>query len=337
MLVMMAKIEFPAVERRAGFILRKISGVRITNSFRQLTGRTEITLPRNIKLDIPGVGIGRNSEPVRFDRFNIKEVFKPGDPVKISLGYGDELQEEFSGYVSQVSADIPIVIKCEDEMYQLKKKPAKYSSNSATLKELLTAILPGYELDVLENAELGSIRLTNTTVAGVLIKLSESPFGLYSYFVGKKLICGKYFAANTKVPVVKFHLERNVVGTNLSYRSGADLRVKIKAVNTLLNGKKTVFEYGDPDGTLQTLPYLNITNHAKLEERVKQDYEAMKQDRLEGSITAFGIPRVLPGWKANIISAVYPDRNGTFYIEGIDKTFDQNGYRQEISLGKKVV
>jgi hypothetical protein len=68
---------------------------------------------------------------------------------------------------------------------------------------------------------------------------------------------------------------------------------------------------------------------------VKLDYEKYKQDRFDGSFTAFGIPSVKHGQKANLTSTLYEDRNGLYYIEGVTKTFNRDGIRQVIKLGEK--
>ena len=329
MRIMVSKIVFPATSsRKEEIIIRKVSAVYISSSFRELTGRAEITLPRKVKRSNTNVNF--------FDNFNVKQVFRPGDPVIINLGYDGELQEEFRGYVASVSADIPIVIKCEDEMWKLKRIPVNYSAASTTLEKLLRAICPGYDIDALEGVPLGDIRLAKTTVGKVLEKLKQD-FNLYSYMNGKQLVCGKYYAKNTSKPSVNFRLERNLVDNGLTYRSKEDIIVKIKAISILRDGSKLDFEIGEEGGDRLDLTYYNITVKAELERLAKLDYEKRKQDGFDGSITAFGLPQVMHSWKANLVSTMYPDRNGLYYVEGVEKTFDERGYRQEIKLGDKAV
>ena len=101
-MVMQAHIEFPeTATRRQAIVIRKPNSVQIESGWKFLTDRATIVLPRKVK---------------DFDRHDIREVFRKGDPVVIRLGYDDVLHNEFSGFVSQVAADIPILIKCEDEM-----------------------------------------------------------------------------------------------------------------------------------------------------------------------------------------------------------------------------
>jgi len=70
-----------------------------------------------------------------------------------------------------------------------------------------------------------------------------------------------------------------------------------------------------------------------LEKKVKEDYDRAKRGGFDGSFTAFGWPRVDFGKKVALKSEIYPDRNGVYYVEGVDKTFNDNGYRQVIKTG----
>jgi hypothetical protein len=319
MKVMVAKVAFPAVAHRDEVVLHKISAVRITSTFQEFTSRAEIELPRKVKY---------------FDRHKVGDVFRTGDPVVISLGYDGILQEEYRGYVTSASADIPIVIRCQDEMWKVKRLPVNFSAASTTLEKLLKTICPGYQIDALENVPLGGIRLSQTTVGAVLEKLKQD-FGLYSYMNGKELVCGKYYSKNTSRPVVKFDLERNIASNALTYRNKEDILLKVTGTSILKKGRQLKYVFGEDGGETLSRPYYNVSTQADLEKLVKLDYEKIRQDGFDGSITAFGEPHVKHGEKAQIVSSTYPDRNGLYFIEGTEKTLDQSGIRQEIKLGDK--
>lgn len=327
-LTMVAKITFPASNGRREIVLRKVSEVHIHSSISSLTDRAEIVIPRNITI-LKGSTI--------YDKYDLKKVFQSGDPVIIELGYGGDeyLYEEFRGYVVSVSADIPFVIKCEDEMWKLKQMPVNYSASNVTLEKLLTDILPGYKIDALKGVPIGGVRFPNTTVAKVLEKLQQEPFRLHSFMKGKQLVCGKYYSAYSSLKPVLFHLENNVVGNDLTYRNPEDA-VKIKANSQLRNGEVIKCEMGEDGGKLLELTYYNVTDKKLLEQKVKEDYAKAKEGGLDGSITAFGIPRVVHGMKVKVESGLYKDRNGIYYVDGVSKHFVPSKYRQEITIGRKV-
>lgn len=320
-LAMCCKIVFHKNDRRNEIVIYKVNAIEFESSWKELTDRGSVTLPRNVGY---------------FDKNKIKDVFRAGDAVTIYFGYDGNLIKEFEGYVSAVSSDIPIVIKVEDEMYKVRKIDVNFSSPSVTLENLLKTLVTGYEIDALEGVNLGMVRLAKTQVGPVLEKL-QSEWGLYSYMRGKTLVCGKYYADDTEENKVKFNLERNCVSTSLNYQNKEDIRLKIKVVSTLKNGTKIEVEnIGDNDGNERQLTFYNIEVKAELERLGKLEYQKYKVDRFDGSYTAFGIPSVRHGLKVVLKSNLYNERDGVYYIEKVTKTFDTGGIRQVITLGDKV-
>lgn len=322
-LAMNCKIIFSKNERRPAIVLTQVTEIVVESSWNLLTDTAEIVIPRKVKF---------------FDKNKVRDVFRRGDFVTISFGYNGTNVQEFRGYITEVSADIPIRIKLQDEMWKLKQADVNFSSPNISLKDLLTQIAPGYKIDALEGVQIGSVRFPKTTVAAVLEKLQQEPWNLNTYFKTVNdtlvLVCGKYYADDSSEPTVNFHLERNCVSSSLNYVRKDDVLILIKGVSTLTNGTKIEVEFGDKDGQTRQLTHYNKTKK-ELEVLVKLDYEKSKQDRFNGSFTAFGIPSVKHGQKASITSTLYNDRNGTYFIEGVTKTFNRDGIRQLIKLDQK--
>ena len=153
---------------------------------------------------------------------------------------------------------------------------------------------------------------------------------------GKQLVCGKYYADDSGVEPIDLDLERMVVDNRLQYKNKEDVVLKISANSILVNGQKLEFEFGEEGGDAMKLSYFNITAKAELEKKVKEDYAKAHRDGWDGTITLFGIPRLQHGLKVTLTSEMYPDRNGTYYIEAVEKNFDNDGYRQIVTLGGKV-
>lgn len=317
-LAMVSKIVFPETEAHGEIVIRKANAIQIESSWETLTDTATIVLPRNVR---------------DFDKINIKTVFKKGDPVEIYLGYDEKLLLEFTGFISEVSAEIPIKIKCDDFMHLLKKHPVNVSMRSTKLIDLIKLIVPkGIEYDVAD-INIERKRFPNTTVAKILEELQGNE--IYSYFVGKKLIVGKVYSDNIGDPVV-FNFSKNVIDNNLQYKNAEDVIIKIIANSTLPKGKKLRVEFGDDFGQEQHLSYYNITLKEELLKLAKADYDKFKIEGFEGNISAFGIPSVSHGMKAKVISYQYPDRKGLYFIKKVVKDFDDTPkYRQTIELDKK--
>jgi hypothetical protein len=315
---MCSKIVFAKTATRDEIVIRKCNSVRIESGWEMLTGTATIVLPRNVR---------------DFDKLNVKTIFKKGDPVEIYLGYDENLLLEFTGFISEVSADIPVKIKCDDYMYLLKKNPVNVSMRSTKLSDLIKMIVPaGIECDIAD-INIGTKRFPNTTAAKILEELQGN--NIFSYFAGKKLIVGKIYTDNVAEPVV-FNFSQNVVDNNLQYKNKEDVIIKIIATSTLPKGKKLKAEFGDDFGTEQHLSYYNITLEAELLKLAKADYDKYKVDGFEGHIIGFGIPSVAHGMKGKIESYQYPDRKGTYYMKKVVKEFDDSPkYHQTIDLDKK--
>jgi hypothetical protein len=315
------KVVFHKNERREEIVLTRVTEIEFESTWKEPTSRGSLTLPRNVKF---------------FDKNKVRDTFRRGDAITIYFGYDGNNIKEFEGYITEVSADIPILIKFEDEMFKIKTIPVNFSSINVSLEGLFKTLLPNYELDVLEGVALGAVRMANTQIGPVIEKL-KSDWGLYTYMRGKKVVCGKYYAIDTAENTVKFHLERNCVSTSLNYKNKEDVQIKIKVVSTLANGTKLeVDNIGDKDGNERQLTFYNITVKAELERLGKLEYQKYKVDRFDGSFVAFGIPSVRHGLKCELYSALYDDRSGTYYIEKVAKSFSDSGIRQTITLGDKV-
>lgn len=319
MLVLTAHIQFPASREREEIIIHQPSQVHIESGWKRLTDTAVITLPRNVEF---------------FDKNKVRETFMANDPVTIQLGYDGDNVTEFTGYVVRASAEIPIKIYCEDLMYKIKQVPAHISLPQTTLQELLEQLLPDITIDALE-VNLGAVRYANKTVATVLQDLKRDK-GLYSYIQGGKLIVGKIYADNNS-STTKLHLEKNIVRHNLIYKNKDDIKILVRAVSTLSNGKKIFIDVGDLDGEIRQLTYYNIEDVESLKKLAEIDLRKYKVDGFTGDVTTFGQPVINHGEKVYIESDLYEDRSGIYYVDGVVIDWGDNAkYRRKVTIGDRV-
>ena len=317
LLAYISHIIFAANSRREGFSIKKIHACEVESSWKNQTDLAQITLPRSV---------------IDFDKAKVNHFFRKGDAVEIHLGYNGQLFKRFTGYITEVSADIPVVIKLQDEMWKLKQLPANVSIKNATLTQLIREIAPGYEADVLE-ANIGSVRFSQTTVAEVLKKL-QSDFGINSYFQEGKLIVGKIYEDNTGEHTI--HLENDLAKNDLKFVNADDISIKIKAVSTLFNGTKIEAEVGDEDGEERQLSYYNIESESDLKALAQIDYDKYKKGGFEGNVETFAYVNAIHGDKVNLVSSIYPERNGTYYIDKVADKLANPTYHRIITIGAAV-
>lgn len=325
--LMNAKVVFRKTKNHEEFYIRRISSVAIESSWKTLCDTAEIILPRNVR---------------DFDNKSVKDVFRRGDQVDVYLCYGmdEELKLEFSGYIDRVSADYPISLKLEDEMWRLKQLKVNFSSPNVKLKEMIQDIVKDYPVDIDAEVSLGAVRFSNVTLGEVLKKLQDD-FSLYAFIRNGKLTIAKPYSL-TQQDISKFDLERNCVSSSLNYLTKEERLVKVigqsmqavaQAVRTKEKNKKLKFEWGDENATDTINWTFNVKTLKDLETEVKRLYDQKKKDGYDGSFTTFGYPPLQHGQKIALTSSLYPDRQGVYYIDSIKKTFSQDGYRQEPELG----
>jgi hypothetical protein len=61
-----------------------------------------------------------------------------------------------------------------------------------------------------------------------------------------------------------------------------------------------------------------------------------KPSGLEGSFLTFGEPFVRPTDKVILENAKDKEKNGTFQVEKVERSYGEGGYRQRIYVGRRV-
>ena len=249
--------------------------------------------------------------------------------MEIWLGYDNNLIKEFSGYISKVPAGIPLTIELEDEMYQLKRQYVTMSMSNGTLREVLEKIAPGYEIVCDETKLTGSVSFKQKTAAQCLDELKSK--GIHCFFVGKTLhAMDAYSREDSKeVDIVLEH----TAGKSLRQKPIENVTVIIEKLK--LRGKPITVKYGDGSGTIIRRKYSideRITE-AVMEAEAKMIYDRAKLPGMDGDVTLFGTPSVHHGYKMNLQSKIYDERNGVYYIDSVTKTFKPSSYRQICTLG----
>lgn len=285
----------------------------------KLTTEAKITLPKKLKWD------GSEKIPV-----------KRGDKVTISLGYNDNLQTAFSGFVRDVGFKTPVVITCEDDMFNLKQMPAKKMAyRSVTIEKLLKDQGISYRLNVMGEQSLGAYRVTADTVAALLGKLSQQ--GIRSFFRYEDgepvLYCGVLFERDNK-PSQVFKTGFNIISDqNLKQQKAENMRLRVKAVSLMPDNKKIKVEAGDADGEQRTLHTYNKTE-SELKAWAQQEIKRLKRDGLSGSFTTFGHTLVDCLDAVGII--IDGTKMGVYQVKKNVIKYGDTGYRQEITLGLRI-
>lgn len=314
------EIIFPEHRGRDAKLLRSVSSFKVDSSWQNLTDTAEVVIAKKLYLEK--------------DK-RVFELLKSGDPVVIKGGYNGEYFDEFKGFITEVLDDLPVMIKCEDNMYVLKRTRCHCSYKSVKLEKFLKDNLPPqFKINAMD-VDLGSVFFKDFTLAQALLKLKDE-MGIYSYFVGDTLISGKIYFDNPETDKVKFIFGYDIIENDLKYRRKEDLKLKVTMTSYLSSGKKKQVTVGDDDGEEQKLVCSNINSEVDIKKLAKKELERLKIDGFKGTLTSYGIPFTRHGFKAELQNYEYPDRDGTYYVDGVTTTLNNSGaYRRVLKIGPK--
>ncbi|MEA2040941.1 MAG: hypothetical protein U9N85_00120, partial [Bacteroidota bacterium] len=80
-----------------------VGDVNIMSSLKNLTDICTLKVPRKLK----------------YEQKDITHYIKRNNEITIKLGYDNQLETVFKGYIKTVSTGMPIIIQCENEAWKL--------------------------------------------------------------------------------------------------------------------------------------------------------------------------------------------------------------------------
>ncbi len=313
-------------------IINYVNSITIIESIKKLSDTGTIILPREY------LEASVNGSKKTFAGKNILDFIKVDNAVTIELGYDDDLATEFTGYVTSISADIPLVIKCEDEMFKLRKSNFAKAFSSVSLLQLLKTISPGYSYDILDDIKLGKFTLNNESAYQILERLRKD-YGLHARFVGKVLQVG-FIISLVPQTVHQINMNRNVraIQNDLKFVRKEDFKILFKAISINRDGSRIKYEFGDKGGAQRTLHFMNKTKET-LKLLTEKNYKSLNFDGYRGTIPTWGLPRTKAGDSVQITDPNYEnsEHDGKYLIEEVIKKFNStDGFKRINKIGLKL-
>lgn len=321
-----------SVEVRIGKMnFTSVTKITIESTWKKFTNVAKIEIPKAVYYrDEAGT-----LKPVK----HLGEYIKVGDVVEIKLGYNARLFTEFKGYVARSPRiDIPYEIICEDEMWQLKRKEVNISIRNATVKQIISAVAPGYELDCLDEL-YGDFSMKNTTAVKVFDKLKQEA-GIYTFFRDGRLVCGKVYTDEkipTKQPVYEYGY--NIIGANLQYIYPDEAKVKAYASSMQKNGTILRVEVGNDGGDIEYWDFKRYLKKEELKKLAERRLQTLKtRGGYRGTVRSFGWPRVQHGQVVQIIDSLYEERHTKNFADIITIEVSTDvGYKRTVDVGKMYI
>lgn len=311
--------------------------IQIKKSVETLTNTATIVLPREFRNAVSPSG-----KNIELAGKSILDFITKGDPIKIAFGYDQDLEVEFIGYVTNIGAEAPLQIECEDEMYKLKKadKVTKTIS-SGKLEDILKAVIPEqYEIICNESYHIGKWIIQKATPYEVLAELQDK-VGLRFYFMDAKTLHVGMMTDFKPDAVHEFNFSKNVRrGSDLKFEINEDKSKYVTIESVQKNGEKLSYSVGDPKGENITKMYFPNLTKDQLKTWAESKYRDEMRNGLKGTLDSWCLPRTNPGDSAQITRPIYNDKHqdGTYFIKAV--TIDINkdvGIKRANELSHKLI
>lgn len=365
--------------RRRTFVFDFITEFECSDSCEDMTNTCTLTFPKNVYVrDENGRLFSFGGENKNIGGFTGEPLFLKGDTVRLEAGYryydkiGNEVNNIntlFQGYISEVDARTPVVLKCEDNMWKLKQLPCVnklWKGTQYTLESVLSELLRGteYSVNAITSTNIGDIRTENETVAQFIARMKDE-YRIVAYFRGFELRIGVLKYIENEAVTRKFKFQYNIVSDDLTYKRVDDIVLSAVAYSinekelteTTKDGKKKTkkerleclvyaengaFKYkekpypANKEGERRTLYFYGVNSVKELAAKAEQELKKYYYQGLRGKFTTFIVPYVRMGDNAELIDEVLPERNGVYKIKSVRYTGGMGGHRQEIELDYKI-
>jgi hypothetical protein len=296
--------------------------IRIESSVQVLSNSAKLELPREFRnaVDLAGKSVNISGK-------SILDFIKRGDAIKIEFGYDGDLQTEFEGYVTRVGAEMPLLLDCEDEMFQLKKAPrvTKFIK-SGKLIDILKAVLPDkYTIECSADYSIGKWLIEDATPYNVLDELREKA-GIRAYFKNPTTLAVGMIVDFKAETVHKYNFSENVRrGSNLKFEQKESKPIFLTVESKQANGSVLKISVGEKGGDEKTMKLWPNMTKAELQVWANKQQTSVSYSGFEGTLDGWCLPRTKPGHAVQLARPYYKDRHqdGRYFIESV--TIDVNG------------
>lgn len=295
--------------------------IHIESSVQVLSNSAKIELPREFRNAIDEVG-----KSINIAGKSILDFIKRGDAIKIEFGYDGDLQTEFEGYITKIGAELPLLLECEDEMFQLKKAPriTKFIK-SGKLIDILKAVIPAnYTIESNGDYSIGKWLIEDATPYNVLEELREKA-EIRAYFKNPNTLCVGKIVDFKAEAVHKFNFSENVRrGSSLKFEQKESKQLEVIVKSKQSNGQEYTYSTGVKGGGSKIISMPGLTKE-EIKIWADKTHKSLSINGFEGSLDSWCYPRTKPGDAAQLYRPYYKDRHqdGRYFIESV--SIDVNG------------
>lgn len=271
---------------------------------------------------------------------NIEDYIHEGDEVEIRLGYGDNLQTEFKGYLNTISTDDSQVrLDCEDALYLFRKEVPNKEYKNITLKSLLQkmvqAVDGSFRVDCDYDFTYDKFVFKDATGYDVLKKVQDETKANI-YFGSNTLHIHPQYSQIVNDEVVRYDFAVNVEKSDLKYKKADERKYFIEVEGIQADGKRVTVTTGKQGGDKRCIKIYGVTDQASLLKRAEEELKTVVYTGFESSFTGWLVPYCEPAYRIQLNDQDYPEKQGQYYVVATETTFSSSGGQRKITIGKKI-
>jgi hypothetical protein len=283
---------------------------------------------------------------MRGQALDVEKVIKRGGKVTVRLGYDNDLRTEYVGYVKAIKPNAPMVIECEDALYLTRRDiPSKVFQNTTAeevakyvVDELNKQLSKDLQLSFKSSANGFQFRTFTIHQAQGFEVLDElrQQTGLAIFARENTLHLHPQFGYNAGQEVIYDFGQNLEDGSSLEYTLAEQYKVLVKVVGKDAKGKKVEAEAGEKGGDVRTLNRPGISDYNTLAKVAKEVLKQTQYEGYRGAVRGWLQPYCEVGYSAKIKDRGYPEREGKYYVTGVQTLFSSQGGIRTVSLGLKL-
>lgn len=148
------------------YVFTNVESIEINNSLESLTDTALVVIPR--------VFLQKIDKSKELKAINLIDVINLDDKIKIEIGYENDLETEFEGYITTIKDSTPVTLECKDEMYKLEiADKINATFRNADVKDILKKIAPTYKIETFKVFQIGKFAIENARPYEVLMQLKN--------------------------------------------------------------------------------------------------------------------------------------------------------------------
>jgi len=267
---------------------------------------------------------------------SIESKIPRGSEIKIQLGYNDQLNDEFSGFVREVkNTNGSLVIDCEDSIFLFRKPVGNAVMKPTTVAKIAQSMIdqcvPGMTLQCDYDIAYEKFVINMANGYDVLKKLQEETKANI-WIDGETNTLHIHPPFMEKFGEVKYSPQQNVQSVALEYKRAVDRKFEITVDSVGADGKVKSIKRGIPGGETVNMK-VGPMSESDMEKIGDAELSKRMSDRYEGTIDTWLIPRIKPGSTARYEDEDYPDQKGGYYVPTVKTSFSDGGGLRTVTFG----